>query len=901
MWYGLECSGGRVISADLFMNNQAGTLPTEIGLLKNLSLVLDITNTRMSGTLPSELGLLTNLRERVDFYGNSLSGYLPSQVGQLSLLTQRLVFEWNSISGTIPSQYGRVTNLERYMIFQRNRLSGTLPGELKALRKVVWLGFEDNRLSGTVPSELSHLSALAYIDLCKNQLTGRMPSMSTYMAGPLFGLACPGDVDSCFGIVFGSLMAIALAVTIFRVMVFCCCFRAEAQMPLLAVAASDAPKFVVATKIKSLGEAQVPAADEGGQGAEQEQMQERGPQPSASVANSSAASDPAKSEQSQRESCPTRFSLRKQMSASFGLREQSSSTKRDVDTAAERALRKSQMDAARTRLKVTAVFLVMGVILMAVFVPFMVHLARPDQYSWSMGLYRRFSMLGFALFAAALFSMLLSVLPTDDALISVLGAVMFVACAVFSAFCISKGVDEGSLGGVALRAGFFWPTAGIAAALASISLVPTVPLSHLVGVPDGAARINLRRLWRTMRALIFAVGVSLLSSILSAYSFEKDWMVFGSLGIFPGYGVAGAGCLIFFSCVTFPAARRRAHAQLRKIVNRGQTVAAAGVAALISGVGVGKSVQMAKRNFKVMDFGKLSESDFTSNKDTGLNQKVEPCELGQADAFISHSWHDAGGPKWRALKRWASEFKAKKKREPLVWLDKASIDQSNIAESLACLPIYLAGCQWLVIIIGQSYVHRLWCVMEVYTYLRMGGSKENIRLYPIGNDPSKRRSTTISRINKLFKAASSTIDSSNAMNQAIPEEEEEDPKVQVALLKAAQEAFLRFSVEEAHCFLQDDEEKLLGVIESGFGDFTTFNEMVRQVFAELLQIASEEQRKKDQKLTTGDTSQRPSRWMSAKNVQTAASKLKAASSTELMNQAASSAEMKKAIESASSS
>ena len=40
--------------------------------------------------------------------------------------------------------------------------------------------------------------------------------------------------------------------------------------------------------------------------------------------------------------------------------------------------------------------------------------------------------------------------------------------------------------------------------------------------------------------------------------------------------------------------------------------------------------------------------------------------------------------------------------------DKACIDQDNIDRSLACLPIFLAGCKTLLITAGPTYCTRLW-------------------------------------------------------------------------------------------------------------------------------------------------------------------------------------------------
>ena len=65
---------------------------------------------------------------------------------------------------------------------------------------------------------------------------------------------------------------------------------------------------------------------------------------------------------------------------------------------------------------------------------------------------------------------------------------------------------------------------------------------------------------------------------------------------------------------------------------------------------------------------------------------------------------------------------------------KACIDQENIDANLASLPIFLAGCKQLVVLAGTTYPSRLWCVMELYVYLRMGGSWQDIRLHVMSKD-----------------------------------------------------------------------------------------------------------------------------------------------------------------------
>ena len=98
----------------------------------------------------------------------------------------------------------------------------------------------------------------------------------------------------------------------------------------------------------------------------------------------------------------------------------------------------------------------------------------------------------------------------------------------------------------------------------------------------------------------------------------------------------------------------------------------------------------------------------------------------------------------------------------------------------------MAGCQTLLIVAGESYTRRLWCVVEVFVYLEMGGEKEGITVIPTGEGANAR--------------------------------------------EAVLQSFSRFRAEEAECFLADDRERLLAVIEASFGDFKYFDRSVRKIF-----------------------------------------------------------------------
>ena len=80
--------------------------------------------------------------------------------------------------------------------------------------------------------------------------------------------------------------------------------------------------------------------------------------------------------------------------------------------------------------------------------------------------------------------------------------------------------------------------------------------------------------------------------------------------------------------------------------------------------------------------------------------------------------------------------------------------------------------------------------MEIFTFMRMGGAMERIELRLIAN-PGQNQATA---------------------------------KKELAGLLAT------FNAAKAECFKQEDRQKLLAVIEAGFGNFDEFNTGVREVF-----------------------------------------------------------------------
>ena len=80
--------------------------------------------------------------------------------------------------------------------------------------------------------------------------------------------------------------------------------------------------------------------------------------------------------------------------------------------------------------------------------------------------------------------------------------------------------------------------------------------------------------------------------------------------------------------------------------------------------------------------------------------------------------------------------------------------------------------------------------MEVFTFLRMGGSHDRIEIYLI-TSPDKSRS---------------------------------------AARKELRESLASFDAEKARCFLEKDRQRMLAAVEASFGDCKEFNIKMRNVF-----------------------------------------------------------------------
>ena len=315
-------------------------------------------------------------------------------------------------------------------------------------------------------------------------------------------------------------------------------------------------------------------------------------------------------------------------------------------------------------------------------------------------------------------------------------------------------------------------------------------------------RRNLRHLWRVSRALLLG----------SSFGF----VFIGVLGTRVGSGTGNryhprdhlvvAAMHLACAAVFTPRMRAAVHTWLGRLVSRGNAQHAAVVAGLVSGSAPNVALSLARQRFRVLPLERLALDDLLDGRQRGQAQQLfsrsVPAELGACDAFVSHSWSDDARAKFAALQHYDARFRRQSGgRSPDVWIDKACLDQTDIVGNLKCLPINLAGSATLLVVPGPSYPGRLWCIMEFFVYLDMGGKLDNIQVSPLV---------------PTADAAAAAADGASSS------------------LRSLQRELARFDAAKASCFMAQDRDHLLAVIETGWGSLTPFNHLVRKAFAECL-------------------------------------------------------------------
>ncbi|XP_026409468.1 MDIS1-interacting receptor like kinase 2-like [Papaver somniferum] len=160
----------QLVSLQLQGNFFTGTIPTEVGLLRNLN-VLYMHKNKLSGPIPSEIGNLSNLIE-LDLSENFINGSIPSSLVNLTML-EAVQFHTNRLSGVLPGEIG---NMESLMIFDvsMNKLQGELPSSITQLQKLILFHLHTNKFTGSIPEEFGP-GSLKNAIFSYNNFTGKLP------------------------------------------------------------------------------------------------------------------------------------------------------------------------------------------------------------------------------------------------------------------------------------------------------------------------------------------------------------------------------------------------------------------------------------------------------------------------------------------------------------------------------------------------------------------------------------------------------------------------------------------------------------------------------------------------------------------------------------------------------
>ena len=312
-------------------------------------------------------------------------------------------------------------------------------------------------------------------------------------------------------------------------------------------------------------------------------------------------------------------------------------------------------------------------------------------------------------------------------------------------------------------------------------------------------RARLMRLWQAFRVI--------------AALFAANSLPFGIVGIFEeGSDSLGAVanmtagvCALLLVFLFRPAIRRWMHATIfDKLHVDDKSRAAAMVAAMAGGISSSRALELASANFRVIGFDQLSQEDFDTNETVdgyhvaSSEWRTRRVALGACDAFVSHSWRDPSGPKFAQLRAFADAFQTKYDRTPLLWIDKFSINQSNITEGLAALPVNLAGCGRLLCLLGPTYLERIWCLLELHTFSLMGGDAHTLTVLPVSD-----------------RYGPGDADVKGACEQAL-------------------ERVNSFHLRHATCYDPTSRTHLLEVIASGCGSHAAFERMLRKILEKAL-------------------------------------------------------------------
>ncbi|PKU82833.1 BRASSINOSTEROID INSENSITIVE 1-associated receptor kinase 1 [Dendrobium catenatum] len=142
-WFHITCNqDNRVTRLDLGNSNLVGQLVPDLGKLEHLQLLLETYTCYGILFFP---GLLSR-----ELYKNDIQGTIPAELGNLKNLISLDLYN-NNISGSIPPALGKIKSLV-FLRLNNNKLSGRIPRELAEVSGLKVVDVSNNNLCGTIPT-----------------------------------------------------------------------------------------------------------------------------------------------------------------------------------------------------------------------------------------------------------------------------------------------------------------------------------------------------------------------------------------------------------------------------------------------------------------------------------------------------------------------------------------------------------------------------------------------------------------------------------------------------------------------------------------------------------------------------------------------------------------------------
>ncbi|XP_010262817.1 PREDICTED: putative receptor-like protein kinase At3g47110 isoform X2 [Nelumbo nucifera] len=185
----------KLVKLYLQNNNLGGRIPSTISSCQGLQEVI-LSYNELNDTIPKEAFGLSSLSVVLDISHNSLTGTLPLEVGNLKNLG-RLDVSFNRLSGEIPSMLGDCSSLE-HLYMQSNFFRGSIPSSFSNLKAIQDLDLSNNNLSGQIPEFLGTLQFLLYLNLSFNNLEGEVPVAGVFENASVISIS--GNSRLCGGI-----------------------------------------------------------------------------------------------------------------------------------------------------------------------------------------------------------------------------------------------------------------------------------------------------------------------------------------------------------------------------------------------------------------------------------------------------------------------------------------------------------------------------------------------------------------------------------------------------------------------------------------------------------------------------------------------------------------------------